>query len=102
MMIGWHLITRKRAESKKWKILTTLQDLKRVEQNHKYIWGEKELLPRTTNEVITNTMSTTLKSSKRTDLIGATIDVDVLGISVKLIREFPMWYRREASELNPF
>lgn len=61
------------------KNLALVLELKRMEHEQTDVWAETEMLHKTTNEVITNTMSETPKRSKLTDLIVSAVNLDLSG-----------------------
>lgn len=71
-------------------------------QEQKNIRAEKELLHKTTHELIKISMRETPEGSKLTDRIVTTVELRFLGLVMKVVQNFWMWCRRHISELNLF
>lgn len=64
--------------------------------------GEKERACRTTSALLANLMRVTSRRLKRTDRIVSAVELEFLGLVMKMTREFLIGCSREVSELKPF
>lgn len=70
-----------------------VHEIERIELACKYIRAEKELLHKTTNEVITVAMCEIRVGPTRTDGVTVIVQLEFVGIEMKLVQEFSKWRR---------
>lgn len=70
-----------------------MRKLKRMEQEQKDIWTEKELHHRNNNKTITIGMSKTPRSLRPMEKIFAPTGLEFLGLTLRVMRRFSMWCR---------
>lgn len=73
-----------------------------MEQEHKNMQAEKDLLHRNTDEVITKQIVKTSKWLNLTDRIVGSVELGFLDLVMKVIQDFAMWCKQDVFQLKTF